>query len=118
MNVRQLLERGSGAQRSYRFGFKIQIRANQTLSPPVGPTNMPASTAPSHSRPKIPDYNQIFSQPILPPDPPTHRYHPQPNFFYRHRNSLWWLVIFAIFFTTATVLYTWDSGVIAESGCG
>ena len=76
---------------------------------------MPASAPPSNSRPKIPDYNQIFSQPLLPPDAQT--YHPKPNFLYRHRNSLWWLVIFAILFTTVIIVSTWDFDMI-ESGCG
>ena len=77
---------------------------------------MPASAEQDDCCPKIPDYHQIFSQPLLPADPQI--YHPRSNFFYRHRNSLWWLVILGIFFATATVLYTWDSGLIAESGCG
>jgi hypothetical protein len=88
----------------------------QTLSARDGPTNMPSPAEQSDCRPKIPNYDEIFSRPLLPPDPQT--FHPKPNFIYRHRNSLWWFVIFAILFASAAVLYTWDSGMIAESGCG
>jgi hypothetical protein len=62
------------------------------------------------------DYDALFKKPILPPDPPV----PRRNFFYRTRNSLWWIAVFLVI--SITVLASMKSNFIigdeAESGCG
>jgi hypothetical protein len=65
-----------------------------------------------------PDYDALFSRPILPPDAvaPIEK----PNFLYRTRNSLWWIVVFLIISGTALAFMKSDFIVGDEvgSGCG
>jgi hypothetical protein len=73
-----------------------------------------ASSAPGAE----PDYDALFSRPILPPDPP--RQTDRSHFLYRTRNSLWWIVVFLIVSGTALAFMKSDFivDVEAESGCG
>ena len=65
-----------------------------------------------------PNYDALFSQPIVPPDLPVQM--EKPNFLYRTRNSLWWVFVFVII--SGTVLAFMKSDFIVdveiESGCG
>jgi hypothetical protein len=65
-----------------------------------------------------PDYDALFSRPILPPDLPFQT--EKPNFFYRTRNSLWWVIVFLIVSSTALAFMKSDFIVDTEveSGCG
>ena len=65
-----------------------------------------------------PDYDALFSRPILPPDPlPLIE---KQNFLYRTRNSLWWIAVFLIISGTALAFMESDFilGDVGESGCG
>ena len=84
---------------------------------------MPApeqSPAKFDRRQPVPDYDQLFKRPLLPPDPPNHPARHQSSFFFRHRNSLWWVVIFLVLSVTALAFMKSDFVVVdeAESGCG
>jgi hypothetical protein len=65
-----------------------------------------------------PDYDALFSRPLLPPDPPVKAEHP--NFLCRTRNSLWWIVIVVVISGTALAFMKSDFtvGDVGESGCG
>ncbi|HUS35221.1 MAG TPA: hypothetical protein VM680_07725 [Verrucomicrobiae bacterium] len=68
-------------------------------------------------RPVVPNFDRIFREPILPPDPPR-KTCPRPGFFSRHRNAIWWATIFIGLGISAAALVGYDSEVVAEPGCG
>jgi hypothetical protein len=67
-----------------------------------------------------PDYNQIFRTPHLPAEPVLVPPHAESNWFFRRRNSLWWVVVFLVISASALAFMKSDFGVAdeAESGCG
>ena len=67
-------------------------------------------------RPVIPNFDRVFGQPILPPDP-LQKTRLHPGFFSRPRNAIWWAILFiGIGVSGAALLY--EPEVIAEPGCG
>jgi hypothetical protein len=73
---------------------------------------------PTQVQNRRPDYNQIFQSPFLATDPIPAQ--PKPSWFFRQRNSLWWVVVFLVLSVTALAFMKSDFAVVdeAESGCG
>ena len=67
-------------------------------------------------RPVIPNFDRIFREPILPPDP-LEQSGVGRGFVSRHRNAIWSAIIFTAIGLSAAALMG-DSEVIAEPGCG
>ena len=65
-------------------------------------------------RPVIPDYDRIFREPLVAPEPQT--YHQ--DFFSSSRDVIWWAVIFLAIGVSAAVLLAWESRVMADPDCG
>src|SRR5438045_2416967 len=92
------------------------------LTPSRSNQKMPA---PEHrpdkfgSRQPVPNYDELFKRPLLPPDPIDEGRRHKSDFFHRYRNVVWWAVIFLVLGLSAVAIamLSYD-GVFAESGCG
>jgi hypothetical protein len=85
-----------------------------------GLTDMPATGAANQSsdvRPVIPDFDRIFREPLVAADLPG-KSDDTRSFFARHRNGIWWAMIFLVISVSGAVIFAWPSESIVDPECG
>jgi hypothetical protein len=68
-------------------------------------------------RPVIPDFDRIFREPLVAADLPGESADPR-SFFARHRNGIWWAMIFLVIGLSGAVIFGWQSESIVDPECG